>query len=77
MAQANLLHDPVHGTLAGNRNSLRLLQQQCLIPPDPSVSIVAFVLADDFFRQPYCLYFVFMVIFTCHYEYLLILIILL
>ena len=33
--------------------------------------------AADFFCKFYCLYFVFMVIFTCHFEYLLILLVLL
>lgn len=33
--------------------------------------------AADFFGKFYCLYFVLMVIFTCHFEYLLILLVLL
>ena len=33
--------------------------------------------AADFFGKFHCLYFVFMVIFTCHFEYLLILLVLL
>ncbi len=33
--------------------------------------------ATDFLGKFYCLYFVFMVIFTCHFEYLLILLVLL
>ena len=50
MAQADLIHNPVYGPLTGDIYSLRLLQQQRLIHPDPSISIVTFILADDFFH---------------------------
>ena len=50
MAQANLLHNPVYGSLTGNLHSFRLFQQQCPVHPDPAIGIVIFILADDFFH---------------------------
>ncbi len=50
MAQADLIHNPVYSPPAGYRDSLRLLQQQRLIHPDPFISIVTFILADNFFH---------------------------
>src|SRR5699024_792101 len=50
MAQADLIHYPVYGAFTGYMYALRLLQQQRLIHPDPSISIVTFILADDCFH---------------------------
>src|SRR5699024_7747931 len=50
MAQANLIHNPVYGSLTGDTHSFRLFQQQCLVHPDPTISIVTFILTDDFFH---------------------------
>src|SRR5699024_9535105 len=50
MTQTDLIHNPVYSPLTWDMDSLRLFQQQCLIHPDPSVSIVTFVLVDDFFH---------------------------
>ena len=46
MTQTERIHNPIYGPLAGDMDSLRLLQQQCLIYPDPSISVVTFILAD-------------------------------
>ena len=50
MAQTHLVHNPVYGPLTGNTHSLWLFQQQRLIHTAPSISIVTFVLTDDFFH---------------------------
>lgn len=47
-----------------------------MVPSGIPNSFAAFS-ATDFFGKFYCLYFVFLVIFTCHFEYLLVLLILL
>ena len=51
MAQTHPVHNPVYGPLTGNTDSLWLFQQQCLIHTAPSISIVTFILADDFFHS--------------------------
>src|SRR5699024_2762498 len=40
----------VYGSLTGDTHSFRLFQQQCLVHPDPTISIVTFILTDDFFH---------------------------
>ena len=50
MVQANLIHNPVYGSLTGDMDSCQMFQQECLVHPDPAISIVTFILADDFFH---------------------------
>ena len=50
MTQTDLIHNPVYGPFTGDMDALRLLQQQRLIHPDPSISIVTFILTDNFFH---------------------------
>lgn len=50
MTKTNLIHDSVHSPFARDMDPFRLLQEQSLIHSDPSVGIIAFVLAADFFH---------------------------
>lgn len=48
MAEAELIHAPAHGSIAGSAHLIRLFQKRRLVRPDSSMRIVTLVRTDDF-----------------------------